>query len=145
MPLPFIVWGLGAAAAAIGAAIVMDDSDDDSERQREGLERVKKEAEAKAEEQRQTSKFNAARAYSREKLKAFINSYELSYPQNVSVLNDLIGQIAENGNLNRKMGDYFRNTPAICDFDKNIAKEKARQSSMNDAETYLKMLGGNND
>lgn len=147
MPLPLlIVWGIGAAvtafvgtAAAAGVVEAIKEENSESQSQSEELERLQKEAEIKAKNQRKAIKRADAKAYSREKLKSLINKYELSYHKQALDLDKLTNNIQTMSAvaIKQQMRNNFINSSSIRELDKKIQEETLILCSQDNAIKYL--------
>ncbi len=148
MPLPLIVWGIGAAVTAfvgtaavagVAEAIKEENAESQSQSQSEEIERLQKEAEIKAENQRKAIKRADAKSYSREKLKSFINKYELSYHKQALDLDKLTNNIQTMSAvaIKQQMRNNFINSSSIRELDKKIQEETLILCSQDNAIKYL--------
>jgi len=158
MPLPILVWVGAAAAAAVVAAVAMDD--DESTVSSSSRAEQEREIEQEAERKRQTALDAEANAYSREKLKSFIDKYNLPHNKKKADLDRLINDI-QNKNIGGPLGGLlggvmsenldaatiknpmtqeFMDTPFIRELDKNIEKESNQLRLQKEADAYLCQL-----
>lgn len=167
MPIPIIAWAIGAAVAAAGTAVAAYVISEEENNQNESsVERTQKKLDAEAEQKRKEIKDKDAINFTQNKLKAFIQKYELAYSyQSNTELDSLIRRIAEDGShqsipiglpiafytithgiatpnkdIKEDMMDKFLASPKMLALLEKVEAENEIIRQVKISETYLKKI-----